>query len=126
MSDVAVRTSSPQIAVDIYKQAIQANPDDVQIYFSLALYYLRLEMVDKADEVLAKMIEMDRDGKYSKALKNFINLSRLKEIPEEVRTWIKELFNNQCSYKCSVCNCQYSKWQERCVSCKNWNTIARC
>ncbi|MEQ1529577.1 MAG: tetratricopeptide repeat protein [Methylococcales bacterium] len=57
LAQVLIKTASYEEAVGVYQDIIKAEPADVESQFALALVYMQLEQVGKAEDIFKKLTE---------------------------------------------------------------------
>jgi tetratricopeptide (TPR) repeat protein len=115
--------SSPQKMLEKYKAAAGAHPEDANLKVLLARFYLRLEMVDNAIEMLERLHHDGHETDYTRVLLGTACVKRGHS--EKAAT----LFSNALGikndlappYACS-CGAVDETWRPRCRACGEWNT----
>lgn len=111
----------------LYKQALNAKPDNIGAYLGLAEIYDKKGEIRKATELCRRALKIDENNiKVKFFLIRAENKLQRYDRSAELANSVAETFLNQgVVYRCSQCGHEQGKLSLRCPECKNWNSLVR-
>jgi len=125
LEDLYLKLGEPGKAIEIYTQAVNWKPQDMELKFFLGKLYHRLEMVDEAFDILSSVDWGDKEFPDVHKLLGNIYLRR-GSLGLATSEFKKALgFKKQIiiPYTCSNCDLRTTDWSGRCPNCGKWNTF---
>src|SRR4030065_427388 len=124
LEEVYLNLDQPEGIINFYQNAINRDPNSLDLKFFLGKLYYRLEMIDDA---FAIMSEIDpKDKKFPDLHKIVGNIYLRKNNPESASAEFRKAMNLSkqviVPYFCSVCDYHSNNWAGKCPRCGNWNS----
>ncbi len=119
-----IKESSPQKMLEKYKAVSGAHPEDKNLKALLARFYLKVEMVDNAIELLEGLHHDGYETDYTRVLLGAA-CSRRGHGEKAAELFAKALgVKDELGppYACSACGSIDGSWSARCRACGKWNT----
>ncbi|HHL39900.1 MAG TPA: tetratricopeptide repeat protein [Deltaproteobacteria bacterium] len=125
LEDVFIKESNPEKILEKYRKAIERKPHNTELRLLLSRLYLRLEMVDEAIEELERIANEWEDTYYGRVLlgEAYMRRNQNEKAAQSFHRAIgidKELLP---PFVCSGCGARNDRWEARCPSCGDWNTL---
>ncbi len=128
LEDLLMSEGVPDEMLEVYSKFIESSPGDIDIKILSARFYLRLEMVDEAMELLENIYHNEGrggdQGFYIKAL--LAESYSRRDMKEKAMSLLKQSldFEKELSphYICSNCRRNDNQWRPRCEDCGRWNS----
>jgi lipopolysaccharide biosynthesis regulator YciM len=115
----------PTRMIALYHGAIERAPGDLALAVALGRVYLELEMLDEAADQLEKVEVRAPDlsivHAYLAAV--FERRGDLREACAEYRRALHLRQGLDWPHQCATCGAGTAGWQDRCPSCRRWNTL---
>ena len=125
LEDLYLERDQPAKILQLYREAIQRDPENRVLRFYLGKLYYRLEMVDEAFEVLTALDPGDE--KMPDLHKLLGNLYLRKGDTEAAVDEFKKALNLKkrvlVPYYCPHCDYHAAQWSGRCPRCGRWNSF---
>ncbi len=122
LEELCLKQGDPSRMVKIYQEAIQRDPKNLVLHFMYGKFCLKLEMVDEA---LEQFDRVEAGGVH------FVELSvlrgeafhRRKNLDAAVQEFRKAVRIEGLRYVCRACGASTQRWEARCASCGEWDTL---
>ncbi len=124
IEEISLRREEPYRAIRAYKTVIQEYPQNYELNLFLGKFYLKLEMLDEAQEQFQYLQHQGQDSPLLCYL--LAEVYQHKRQPESACREYQKAFNTLNSwqpYKCTVCAGISPKWEARCPHCQSWNSL---
>jgi lipopolysaccharide biosynthesis regulator YciM len=115
----------PSRMIALYRDAVSRAPDNLAIAVALGRVYVELEMVDEAADHLEKVEVHVPDSAAVHAYLGavFERRGELREACAEYRRALRLAHAFEWPHACSACGAAGFAWQDRCPTCRRWNTF---
>jgi tetratricopeptide (TPR) repeat protein len=115
----------PSRMIALYREAAERAPDNLAIAVALGRVYVELEMLDEAADHLEKIEVRAPDVAAVHAYLGavFERRGELREAFAEYRRALRLADAFEWPHVCRVCGAAGFAWQDRCPSCRRWNTL---
>lgn len=125
MEEYFLTNSEPENAIEALRTAVTRSQNDFLPRLFLARLYLRLEMIDEAYREFRSLRDRAHDAPTMHALMAAIHERKgeYREAVAEYKRTLDLLDLGRLSYRCSVCETRYARWEDRCATCLEWNQI---
>ncbi len=122
LEDVGLKQGDPGRVLRIYQEALARDPAQLLFRFLYGKLCLRLEMIDEA---------LDQFERLESAGAHFPELSvlkgeahhRRKNLDAAVQEFRKAVRIEGLHYICGACSADSYRWEARCATCHEWNTL---
>lgn len=115
----------PTRMIALYREALARAPQDLALAVSLGRVYLELEMLDEAadqlERVEARASDLPIVHAYLAAV--FERRGDWREACAEYRRALQLGHAWDWPHRCDRCGAQAAGWQERCATCRRWNSL---
>lgn len=124
LEDLLIAQGEPSRLIRTFTKAISESPHNDVLKYLLGKLYYRLEMIDDAFDILAKMEMPDKYPDYYK-LKGELLLRRdqCKSAVEEFKKTPGLKRSLRLPYCCGSCSTSVERWSGRCPECGSWNSF---
>jgi tetratricopeptide (TPR) repeat protein len=124
LEDLLISIGEPGRLINIYRNALTNNPDNISLKLLLGKLYHRLEMLDDALDILHSI---DYAGSsYPEISKILGNIYLKRNQPDRAAEEFKKVIDIKKAFRvpycCSNCGFFAVEWSGRCPSCKSWDT----
>lgn len=115
----------PSRMIQLYRDATARAPDNLAIAVALGRVYVELEMLDEAADHLEKIEVRAPDVAAVHAYLGavFERRGELREAFAEYRRALRLADAFEWPHVCRLCGTAGFAWQDRCPSCRRWNTL---
>jgi len=79
------------LAVDYYNNALNINPQSIEAFYNLGLFYQETGQVDEAVEAYNNLLKIDPDYKFALYNLGFINLVYIKDFERSVQYFTRTI-----------------------------------
>jgi len=126
LEDYYMQLEDPATLLTFYRNAINANQDDMVLRLFFGKLCLRLEMVDEAVD---QLYTVESSGVESSQLhfllaEAYRRRSRTDDAITEYKRALGTNKHLRLGYICDSCGTTYQEWQGRCSSCATWGTLS--
>jgi lipopolysaccharide biosynthesis regulator YciM len=125
LEDLYLELGQPEKILQLYRQVIQRDPENLVLRFYLGKLCYRLEMVDEAFEILSDLDPGDEKMPDLHKLLGNLHLRR-GETEAAVDSFKKALNLKKrvlVPYYCPQCDYHTAQWSGRCPRCGRWNSF---
>jgi lipopolysaccharide biosynthesis regulator YciM len=125
LEDLYLELEQPAKIIELYRETLRRDPENIVLRFYLGKLYYRLEMVDEAFEVLAALDPGDvRMPDLHKLLGNlYLRRGNPEAAVEEFKKALNLKKRVLVPYYCPTCDYHTAQWSGRCPRCGRWNTF---
>ncbi len=124
LEEVYLNLDQPEGIINFYQNAINRDPNSLDLKFFLGKLYYRLEMIDDAFAILSEIDPTDKN--FPDLHKIVGNIYLRKNNPESASAEFRKAMNLSkqviVPYFCSVCDYHSNNWAGKCPRCGNWNS----
>lgn len=126
LEDLYLKLGVPGKVINLYKNALVANPKDVALNFFLGKLYYRLEMIDEAFTTLSSIDASTRQfTDLHKLLGNlYLRRGSSAKAVEEFKRALAYSDQLIVPYRCGNCDHFSTEWSGRCPRCGKWNSYS--
>jgi lipopolysaccharide biosynthesis regulator YciM len=115
----------PTRMIALYREAVERAPDDLSLAAALGRVYFELEMLDEAADQFEK-VEVRAPGlpvvhAFLGAV--FERRGDVRDAFDEYRRSLRLGHGFDWPHRCTVCGSEAVMWQDRCPSCRRFNTL---
>lgn len=126
LEDYYMELEDPATLLTFYRNAINANQDDMVLRLFFGKFCLRLEMVDEAVE---QLYAVESSGVESSQLhfllaEAYRRRDRTEDAIEEYKRALGTNKHLRLGYICDSCGETYREWQGRCSACSTWGSLS--
>ncbi len=120
-----LKEEQPNKIIEIYQSALSKDPDNHILRLFFGKLCLRLEMIDDAMLHLKRIESNLSDYSYLHILlgETYLRRGKFKEASDEFKSTLEIKKKIVIPFLCSKCNEKIYKWEAKCPSCKEWNTL---
>jgi lipopolysaccharide biosynthesis regulator YciM len=115
----------PTRMIALYRRALERAPDDLALAVALGRVYLELEMLDEAADQLeaveARAPDLPIVHAYLATV--FEHRGEWREACAEYRRALQLGRTWDWPHRCALCGSAVAGWQDRCPSCRRWNSL---
>jgi lipopolysaccharide biosynthesis regulator YciM len=124
MEILSLKHEHPQRIIAAYRQAIKDRPQDYDLYLFLGMLYLKLEMLDEAEEQFQYLTRLKDFSLLHYELAEVLKRKKqYEQSVEEYQRAFKTQEEELQRYTCDGCGAKFPRWEGRCYHCGRWNTI---
>jgi lipopolysaccharide biosynthesis regulator YciM len=124
LEEVYLNLDQPEGIINFYQNAINRDPNSLDLKFFLGKLYYRLEMIDDAYAILSEIDPTDKN--FPDLHKIVGNIYLRKNNPESASEEFRKAMNLSkqviVPYFCNICEYHSNNWTGKCPRCGNWNT----
>jgi len=115
----------PTRMIALYRSAVERAPDDLSLAAALGRVYFELEMLDEAADQFEKVEVRAPDLPVVHAFLGAVFERRgdVREAFDEYRRALRLGHGFDWPHRCTECGEEAVRWQDRCPSCRRWNTL---
>ncbi|MBI5182627.1 MAG: tetratricopeptide repeat protein [Nitrospirae bacterium] len=124
LEDVYLSIAQPEGIISFYQNALNRDPNNLDLKFFLGKLYYRLEMIDDAFEILSEIDPTDKNlPDLHKIVGNiYLRKSNPAAAAEEFRKAMNLSKQVVVPYFCNVCDYHSNNWTGKCPRCGTWNS----
>ncbi len=124
LEDFYIETGNPDRILNIYKNKIRKNSQDLVLKFFLGRLYYRLEMIDDAYETLSEIEpQVESFPDLFKIIGNIhVRRGDLDLAVHAFKKGLKLRKRVTIPYYCPLCDFHTVEWSGRCTRCGKWNS----
>lgn len=124
LEDFFIETGEPDRILDIYREAIEKDRQNIVLKFYLGKLYYRLEMIDDAFDILSDLeSQVESFPDLYKILGNiYVRRGDLAFAVEAFKKGLKLKNRVLIPFYCAQCDYHTVEWSGRCGRCGRWNS----